>query len=360
MEHQEVVVGVPELRADRLAVLLLLELVDGRDGDAVVNDLARCLVDEPVVELHLDLGGEADVAAPGLGALERLLDDAGVDALLHEDLGRVPVELVLRPRLVDHPRVRHAQFLGGADHRGAHDGVGEHGAEVRELLLEAHHVARVARLHDVHLHAELLEVLAHRALGGRVELEGLAVERGHVLEQDKHEDVGAVALERVRKHRDTVSLVLLRVVLLDRLHVRLLLHVHQLGVLAEGGEDVLKGGGAEPVAVLLLGFPESLEELLSPGGARRRRLVLRVFRLFGGVSFAATQLHCFSSPLRSRRHLGHLEARGPASSRQRRVSQTSQHAEKDPEGESSRRDLGHLWSCLAKMILKFESLVGRK
>mmetsp|Transcript_3751 Transcript_3751/g.9102 ORF Transcript_3751/g.9102 Transcript_3751/m.9102 type:complete len:272 (-) Transcript_3751:379-1194(-) len=265
MEHQEVVVGVPELRADRLAVLLLLELVDGRDGDAVVNDLARCLVDEPVVELHLDLGGEADVAAPGLGALERLLDDAGVDALLHEDLGRVPVELVLRPRLVDHPRVRHAQFLGGADHRGAHDGVGEHGAEVRELLLEAHHVARVARLHDVHLHAELLEVLAHRALGGRVELEGLAVERGHVLEQDKHEDVGAVALERVREARDMLRLVLGLRVLLDRRYVGLDVHVHELRVLAESCEDIRESIRTEPIAMLLLGVPQSLKHFLMSG-----------------------------------------------------------------------------------------------
>mmetsp|Transcript_3753 Transcript_3753/g.9108 ORF Transcript_3753/g.9108 Transcript_3753/m.9108 type:complete len:361 (-) Transcript_3753:13-1095(-) len=360
MQHHVVVLRVAQRLPDSSAVVLVGEFVHLLGRDAVVDHSGGLILHEALVDTLLDNRREDDAASLRLCCGHRLLDDARVDALLHEHLGRVPVELLARPRLVDHPRVRHAQFLGGADHRGAHDGVGEHGAEVRELLLEAHHVARVARLHDVHLHAELLEVLAHRALGGRVELEGLAVERGHVLEQDKHEDVGAVALERVRKHRDTVSLVLLRVVLLDRLHVRLLLHVHQLGVLAEGGEDVLKGGGAEPVAVLLLGFPESLEELLSPGGARRRRLVLRVFRLFGGVSFAATQLHCFSSPLRSRRHLGHLEARGPASSRQRRVSQTSQHAEKDPEGESSRRDLGHLWSCLAKMILKFESLVGRK
>mmetsp|Transcript_3755 Transcript_3755/g.9115 ORF Transcript_3755/g.9115 Transcript_3755/m.9115 type:complete len:272 (-) Transcript_3755:379-1194(-) len=265
MQHHVVVLRVAQRLPDSSAVVLVGEFVHLLGRDAVVDHSGGLILHEALVDTLLDNRREDDAASLRLCCGHRLLDDARVDALLHEHLGRVPVELLARPRLVDHPRVRHAQFLGGADHRGAHDGVGEHGAEVRELLLEAHHVARVARLHDVHLHAELLEVLAHRALGGRVELEGLAVERGHVLEQDKHEDVGAVALERVREARDMLRLVLGLRVLLDRRYVGLDVHVHELRVLAESCEDIRESIRTEPIAMLLLGVPQSLKHFLMSG-----------------------------------------------------------------------------------------------
>mmetsp|Transcript_59875 Transcript_59875/g.141147 ORF Transcript_59875/g.141147 Transcript_59875/m.141147 type:complete len:466 (+) Transcript_59875:324-1721(+) len=271
MEHQEVVVGVPELRADRLAVLLLLELVDGRDGDAVVNDLARCLVDEPVVELHLDLGGEADVAAPGLGALERLLDDAGVDALLHEDLGRVPVELLARPRLVDHPRVRQAHLLRRAHDRRAHDRVRKHRAEVLEALLQLVHVPVVSRVHDVHFHTHLLERLAERSVCGREELELLPLLVSGVLQQDLEEDVGAIALERVREHcHHLVACLRLEGMRSDRIDLGRLIQEEELRVVTESVQNLLQRLGAQVLAMLFFRLPDCLEKLRGLGSRQLR------------------------------------------------------------------------------------------
>mmetsp|Transcript_50602 Transcript_50602/g.101049 ORF Transcript_50602/g.101049 Transcript_50602/m.101049 type:complete len:205 (-) Transcript_50602:442-1056(-) len=204
MQHNKVLIAVPQLLPDRSPVVVQDELVHLLRRDPVVHHARHLLLHQPRVQPLLDLGREDDLARLGLRRRHRLFDDARVDALLQEDLGRVPVELLPRPRLVDHPGVRQPHLLRRPHHRRAHDRVRERRPKPPQLLLKTHHVVWITRLHHVHLDADRLKVLPHWAVRRREELEGLPVLRRHVLQQNQDEDVGAVPLQRVREDRDTI------------------------------------------------------------------------------------------------------------------------------------------------------------
>mmetsp|Transcript_22262 Transcript_22262/g.45844 ORF Transcript_22262/g.45844 Transcript_22262/m.45844 type:complete len:383 (+) Transcript_22262:1417-2565(+) len=161
VQHQEVVVRITQRCSHFSPVSGLLEVVQLLQRDAVVDGPAGIRLEHAVVEVALHVRWEDDRPC----RLKCLANDLGVDVLAHEHLLRIVVQLILRPRLVNHPDGGKLKIRRHQDDVAAHDGVRKEHTNLQLLQRngEVGEKAGGGGVDDRNLQAQLLEVFLHRA-----------------------------------------------------------------------------------------------------------------------------------------------------------------------------------------------------
>mmetsp|Transcript_50330 Transcript_50330/g.104799 ORF Transcript_50330/g.104799 Transcript_50330/m.104799 type:complete len:389 (+) Transcript_50330:1316-2482(+) len=159
VQHQEVVVRITQRCSHFSPVSGLLEVVQLLQRDAVVDGPAGFRLEHAVVEVALHVGRKDDVPC----SLKGLPDDLGVDVLAHKHLLRIVVQLILRPRLVNHPDGGKLKIRRHQDDVAAHDGVRKEHTNLQLLQRngEVGEKAGGGGVDDRNLQAQLLEVFLH-------------------------------------------------------------------------------------------------------------------------------------------------------------------------------------------------------